>query len=900
MATSYSGDAALTQHHPRIVTTVSNSQEIYQSGDGGLRVFAALVCEKGEEGIQLITSPSELIAKTGEINAAKYGQAANNVQRWLQAGGEALVMRVLPENATFAHAFLDIQTKFLKEEGGPLEARKVITTSTSNNVKKLLENELMDAKIPDTADGYAHNVIALFTPKGRGAYYNNIGFRITLSKQFDNVMNSRLYNIEVVKFKNNNLIDIIEGPFLVSFNPEALSPINQESIFIEDILNKYSKELSCKVNVDNFINLAKLINSEAYPFIVDPIFGQSRVLNGKTETLGTIEIDDVTYDKDVHYNLLKQNSDGSVKKDIYGDVIPNFVDESLNENIKALNYQNEIVDEQKKFREYYISKMILAVRDVASVEENKYTDKVSELIASEQKTTEKLIETLAYADLILSDDKLQEVYQVVSGIGAAKSDVVSKEAAINLAFEKLDNIKAGLQETASIITASREEYEKIDRYVLLYNDLISLAEENSIDIKDYNKDIDPEIKNIKDIITLEIDKKGSMDKILAPANSINESKSIYDLVKFLETTLNQKKTDLASDTGVSEAIASAFSEINTKVGSPTKPSEAEARAKLAARRVQFNQKVERNYTFSSNNIFRLSGGGEGDLIDKNGNIDENVVKGLLVSAYSGALDDKLTDKRATVFNFILDANYPVEVKDTIANFAENVRRDFIFIADCKIQADPEQTLTFRRDEFKVDSNLVAIYGQAVVVYDEFTGKDRQFTMPYLLASKLPALQTSVGLHYPIAGNKRGVITGFKSINYLPNDSYQELLYTNRINYAISDNKRTKLNSQLTSGYSRTPLSDLNNVITMLNIRRDAEGIAEGYQFELADSDTMRLMQQEMNETLNKYVVANAADSIACTVSASDYDLQNHVIRVSIAIKFKDIIETVLITLEVTR
>ena len=251
MATSYSGDAALTQHHPRIVTTVSNSQEIYQSGDGGLRVFAALVCEKGEEGIQLITSPSELIAKTGEINAAKYGQAANNVQRWLQAGGEALVMRVLPENATFAHAFLDIQTKFLKKDkdgnplkGSPLEARKVITTSTSNNVKKLLENELIDAEIPDTADGYDHNVIALFTPKGRGAYYNNIGFRITLSKQFDNVMNSRLYNIEVVKFKNNNLIDIIEGPFLVSFNPEALSPINQESIFIEDILNKYSKELS--------------------------------------------------------------------------------------------------------------------------------------------------------------------------------------------------------------------------------------------------------------------------------------------------------------------------------------------------------------------------------------------------------------------------------------------------------------------------------------------------------------------------------------------------------------------------------------------------------------------------------------------------------------------------------
>ena len=899
MATSYSGDAALTQHHPRIVTTVSNSQEIYQSGDGGLRVFAALVCEKGEEGIQLITSPSELIAKTGEINAAKYGQAANNVQRWLQAGGEALVMRVLPENATFAHAFLDIQTKFLKK-GGPLEARKVITTSTSNNVKKLLENELIDAKIPDTADGYTHNIIALFTPKGRGAYYNNIGFRITLSKQFDNVMNSRLYNIEVVKFKNNNLIDIIEGPFLVSFNPEALSPINQESIFIEDILNKYSKELSCKVNVDNFIKLTKLINPEAYPFIVDPIFGQSRILNGKSETLGTVEIEGKKYDKDVHYNLLKQNSNGLPKKDIYGDIIPNFVDESLSENVKTLKYQNEMADEQKKLREEYINNMIAAVRDVANGTEDQYKTNLTNAI-DDRGTIEKLIKALAYADLVLPDDKLQEVYQVVSKIGNAQSNVVAKEAAINLAFEKLDNIKAGLQETASIITASGEEYEKIDRYVLLYNDLLSLAEENSIDIKVYTDVIGSNINVVKDIIYTESDRKDYMKKILAPANSSNDPKSIYDLVAFLDSDLKQKKTNLASDTEVSGAITAAFEKIDTIVGdNPTKPSATDARNKLTARQAQFNQKVERNYAFSSNNIFRLNGGGEGDLIDKNGNIDENVVKGLLVSAYSGALDDKLTDKRATVFNFILDANYPVEVKDTIANFAENVRRDFIFIADCKIQGDPEQTLTFRRDEFKVDSNLVAIYGQAVVVYDEFTGKDRQFTMPYLLASKLPALQTSVGLHYPIAGNKRGVIDGFKSINYLPNDSYQELLYTNRINYAINDNKRTKLNSQLTSAYSRTPLSDLNNVITMLNIRRDAEGIAEGYQFEYADSDTMRLMQQEMNEALNKYVVANAADSIACTVSASDYDLQNHVIRVAIAIKFKDIIETVLITLEVTR
>ena len=897
MATSYSGDAALTQHHPRIVTTVSNSQEIYQSGDGGLKLFAALICEKGGEDIQLITSTSELIAKTGSINAAKYGQAANNIFNWIQAGGEALVMRVLPDNATFAHAFLDIQTKFIKADNSAIQARKVITTSNANNVKKLLENELEDAKIPQTSDGYDHNVIALFTPNGRGKYYNNIGFRLTLSKQFDNVMNSRLYNIEVVKFKNDNLIDIVEGPFLVSFNPEALSPINQESIFIEDILNKYSNELSCKVNVENFIKLAKLINEDANPFVIDPIFGQTRVINGKAEEING---------KDVHIKLLKQNDDGSAKVDVYGDYIPNFVDENNEENAKVLDYQNSMNVAIKEYNEEYIKQMTAAVRSIknstyiGTVIANCETSKFEDTLGTAN-CKYNLIKAMAYADLLLSDAVYRETYKTLEAVNTAEVARVDAISKVNIALAQLDAANLGLAETAALIANSGEEYEKIERYTLVYNDLVSLAKDNKLNITAYSEDIENNISIVMDIISQDSDKQNAMNKLLAPANVTNVEKSIYDLVDFLAEKLDDALEAAQSTESIFEAIEISRVAIQTAIGTPdVAPALADAKAKLQVRTEEFTGVVARNYAFSSNNIFRLNGGSEGDLEDENGNIVDNVVKGLLVSAYSGTKDPSLTDKRVTTFNFILDANYPVEVKDTIANFAENVRRDFIFIADCKIQGDAQQTLNFRRDEFKADSNLVAIYGQAVVVYDEFTGKDRQFTMPYILANKIPALQSSVGLHYPIAGNKRGVISGFKSINYLPNDSYQELLYTNRINYAINDSKRTKLNSQLTSAYSRTPLSDLNNVITMLNIRRDAEGVAEGYQFEFADSETMRLMQQELNETLNKYVTANAADSIACTVYASEYDLQNHVIRVTISIKFKDIIETVLITLEVTR
>ena len=296
---------------------------------------------------------------------------------------------------------------------------------------------------------------------------------------------------------------------------------------------------------------------------------------------------------------------------------------------------------------------------------------------------------------------------------------------------------------------------------------------------------------------------------------------------------------------------------------------------------------------------RLRMGTDGSVSMDNPNRDA-VIKGLLMSAYSGIINEKVINKKLLPFNFIMDAGYDLDIKNVISNLASDVRKDFVFIADCGFDRPTVQSVLEFRRLYNVSSNYTAIYGQEVIAYDQFTNRDQKFTMPYLLSNKFPTLYNTVGLHYPIAGNKRGVLEGYKSISFTPNDSEQEELYTNRVNYAVSDTKRTKLMSQLTSDYSKTPLSDLNNVITMLSIKRDAEGIMEGYQFEFADNDTMRAMNADLKSNLNKYIVGNAVENITVEVYASDYDLTQHVVRANIGISFKDIVETVIITLEVTK
>lgn len=291
-------------------------------------------------------------------------------------------------------------------------------------------------------------------------------------------------------------------------------------------------------------------------------------------------------------------------------------------------------------------------------------------------------------------------------------------------------------------------------------------------------------------------------------------------------------------------------------------------------------------------------GSDGSFDETNPNRIEEIEK-YLINLYNGNIDSMIASSKLLPFNFILDANYSINIKNAIVNLCTNIRRDFIFIADCGLGINARGDLAFRQ-AFNVSTNYVAIYGQNEIIYDANSGKDIKVTTPYILSSKLPVLDKTVGLHNPIAGKRRGLVDGFKSINYLPTELEQEDLYNSRINYIVGDGKTNMLGSQLTSDFKRTPLSDLNNVITMLSVKRDAEGIVENYQHEFIDSDVMKSMQQELNLNLNKYVSGRAADRIDCSVYATEYDALQHIVRVNLSIKFKDIIETVIITLEVTR
>jgi hypothetical protein len=124
----------------------------------------------------------------------------------------------------------------------------VETTETTNNYS-FVDSELSEFHSVAEMDYPLSNgtVDMVLYPYGRGEYYNNIGYKITKArKSYDGAFVLDIYT----KSKDSAYPSLVES-FIVSFDRNATDS-SGASLFIEDVLDRYSEYLRCKVN-DNIM-----------------------------------------------------------------------------------------------------------------------------------------------------------------------------------------------------------------------------------------------------------------------------------------------------------------------------------------------------------------------------------------------------------------------------------------------------------------------------------------------------------------------------------------------------------------------------------------------------------------------------------------------------------------------
>jgi hypothetical protein len=971
--------------HPSISSRIIDNSTVFVTAQGATNLFCAFTSDQGEDNVvKYVSSPTEFLFNYGSLNFRKHGQAMYNVRNWTTSGGGAYCLRVMPGDAGYAHAIINIQTKTGSKDvtiDGDTFAMPdvaVRTTAYYNSVNNVsvaaLEALLSTETAGTTIDGFTNHLLLGIYPKGRGEKYNDLGFKLQLSDKFDNTYNFRVYSFEGYRLSPIGALEVLESPLMVSLDPDAIGNDGQ-SMFIKNVVEKYSLYFNVIFNEEAYDALGAVINAEVNPQVLDYFNGISRIVGGSPEVY-TSSVTSTSLD--VHVAVQKYSDgepvilgDYNATNYVNADDLLEYAMVERDDSARAAIYASKlnsvtnmrlalaavkewvalaapfkalVADTNKIIPGYTLSPTAITAGagslstpyaafiaattgDRADyITKTAANDNAAKKVAADAMMTKLMV-------LINATTPILDYTSAVSGVGATAAISLKINAAIN-SIRKLEGYD--LQVTGkklaldAVVTAVAEtltsgeatQLAAVDAAMLIIDDAKALAA--SLEITDDTSG--NTLKSATEALILALDgyyADATDANIIGAAHTTAVSNAVSgvattvtSLKSYLDVVIVEKMVSLLDpivlDTadGIEDGIilasitlfeAARAAAVLTEAG-PKAALIATIGTNITAGQTQLQTALSNTYNLqlqNFDNYVSFTCGSDGSIADGAAG-RATTINNLLISAYQGTLDPSLTNKRDTPFDLVLDANYNTVVKNAIVTLCTEIRDDVMGIVDTGITANPQQAIDYRRGSMTVNDYRVAIYTQNLAVYDEFSGKNIPVTSPYFLAEKIPQNDVQYGMHYPLAGKRRGTITGFidKSLSWNPTDTAQEELYKRQINYIVQDSQKTMFNSQSTSQLVVSALSNISVVRALLRIKRDVEALSEDYQFEFNQSSSMSSFQTSLNNYLSGWVTNSACQSISGTVYASAYDKLQKIARVRIDVIFTSIIERIMIDLVV--
>lgn len=183
--------------------------------------------------------------------------------------------------------------------------------------------------------------------------------------------------------------------------------------------------------------------------------------------------------------------------------------------------------------------------------------------------------------------------------------------------------------------------------------------------------------------------------------------------------------------------------------------------------------------------------------------------------------DGIYDYHNHKIDIIMDANYPLKVKNAIENFVIDYRDDCMYFRDYGLGMNSMQEIEQMASAF-VPNFKCADYPISYDIIDPYTNKQIPVTMTYSLAQKM-VQHFKGGRHRPCAGIPynfifteaiKGTVSFIPKTNKFSNQ--RETLTDKRINYCVYYDDKLVLETLFTSQEYVSQLTEISNV---LNIQR---------------------------------------------------------------------------------
>lgn len=222
-----------------------------------------------------MTSRAQAEAAFGKSNFRKYGQPYMQALRVLDQNNSSVwLMRVMPENATYANTLISIGYKIDSAEDYPdAHNRKFRIKFVSKNIEDLTKRSdlttlLNAAKKTVDAEGYTLIPFMAINSAGRGVNGDLYGVRLSQNITYEKEFGIKMYNYEILCKENGlKLVATYVGCNVTS--PKYTSEI---TTLIDDVLETYNKgdypvDISVNEEVtyevyDAYVEFAKQLHSE--------------------------------------------------------------------------------------------------------------------------------------------------------------------------------------------------------------------------------------------------------------------------------------------------------------------------------------------------------------------------------------------------------------------------------------------------------------------------------------------------------------------------------------------------------------------------------------------------------------------------------------------------------------
>ena len=292
---------------PGVYTKIIDLSEYVQNVPSTI-AFLPIICERGQDNELIFTNSRDFYIDFGEPNITyvgkDFGQGPYIADSFFKESDSMYIVRCLPVDADFS------VLRMYAEGLGDTTCLIYVDSSVGMNT----HNELL-TKINDAES------LLIFYGVGRGEWYDN--FQIKLSQHL-NTYKEGVYVLDIYQRQSEDnpengepQYEIISS-FEVSFDPKKLDSAG-ESMFIADVVNKYSRFIKCYANDENCTAAVALTGTDfGAPFESDPVNLQngscgSLFSGGLVDPTKAIQILSKAYKGDLEKTT---TSGGSILKDV--------------------------------------------------------------------------------------------------------------------------------------------------------------------------------------------------------------------------------------------------------------------------------------------------------------------------------------------------------------------------------------------------------------------------------------------------------------------------------------------------------------------------------------------------------------------------------------------------------